>query len=471
MRDNPIHFGTSGWRAVMADEFTFANVRLAAAGIAHFLLSKSRRPRVSVGYDTRFFSEKFAEAVADVLNSHGVKTFLCTRPDPTPALAHEIIHAKLDGGINITASHNPPEYNGLKFSGPDGGPALPEMTQAIEKSIAQVLAHKKSLLGSKRALRLRQAADPRPAYFEAIREKVDLKAIGRAKLRIACDPLFGTGRGYLNDLLQQAGATVFTLHDSRDVLFSGAGPDPSEINLAELAAFVRKEHCDVGLATDGDADRFGIVDGDGTWMNPNYILGLLADYLLADREIPGGLGRSVATTHLIDAVAKLRHGPVYQTPVGFKYIGELVENDRIALGGEESAGFTMRGHLPEKDGILACLLVAESVAKRGLSPKQQLEALFKETGPFYMTRLNLHLDPKTQARLMAKLKRDVTTFDSQGVAKIDRTDGLKIIREDGSWVLMRPSGTEPVVRVYCEAFDHDELSRLVEAARKFVMRP
>jgi len=468
MRDNPIHFGTSGWRGVIADNFTFANVRLAAAGIAHHLLSQKRRPRVSVGYDTRFLSEKFADTVAEILNSHGVKTLVAVRPDPTPALAHEIIRSKLDGGINITASHNPYDYNGLKFSGPDGGPALPEVTQSIEKNVARVLAHKKSLKGSAHRAALRQTTEPRHAFLDAIREKVDLKAIGEARLKIAYDPLFGTGRGYLNDLLREAGAAVNTLHDYRDVLFAGTAPDPSEQNLAELMKVVKEEHCAVGLATDGDADRFGIVDSDGTWINPNYILGLLADYLLSDRQIPGGLGRSVATTHLIDAVAKFRHGPVYETPVGFKYIGELIKDDRIAMGGEESAGMTMRGHVPEKDGILACLLVAEMVAKRGLSIRQQLDALFKHTGPYFMTRLNLQLAPKAQKRLVAKLKRDWNKFDSQKVAKIDRSDGLKMIREDGSWVLMRLSGTEPVVRVYCEAAAQDELDRLAEAARKFV---
>lgn len=484
MRDNPIHFGTSGWRGVIADNFTFANVRLASAGIAQYLLSKSRHPVVVVGFDTRFFSEKFAETAADVLNAHGVKTLVATRPDPTPALAYEIIHRRLDGGVNITASHNPAQYNGLKFSGADGAPALPEVTRKIESNVAKILAGKKNsgkdhLLIPSSARRgdgkarssLREPADPRPSYLKAIRRKVDLKAIGAAKLKIAYDPLFGTGRGYLNDLLAEAGAEVITIHDSRDVLFSGAGPDPSEKNLAELARVVRDERCAVGLATDGDADRFGIVDADGTWINPNYVLGLLADYLLADRKIAGGLGRSVATTHLMDAVAKLRHGPVYQTPVGFKYIGELIKDDRIALGGEESAGLTIRKHIPEKDGILACLLVAEMVARRGLSLKHQLDALFKETGPFYMTRLNLSLAGDVQQRLTEKLKLDVHKFDAQMVAKIDRTDGLKIIREDGSWVLMRPSGTEPVVRVYCEASSHEELDHLAEAARKFVLNP
>jgi phosphoglucomutase len=469
--DNPIHFGTSGWRGVIAENFTFANVRLAAAGIAHFLLSHSTRPRVIVGYDTRFLSEKFAAVAAEALRSHGVETHTCSRPDPTPALAFAVLHERYDGGVNITASHNPAEYNGLKFSSSDGAPALPEVTRAIEDGAADVLEGKLPLSGNRADPSLSKPADPRPAYLDDLRRKVDLRAIGEAKLKIAYDPLYGTGRGYLNDLLQEAGANVRTLHDFRDVLFQGVGPEPSEPNLAELSRFVRENHCAVGLSTDGDADRFGMVDADGTWIHPNYILALLADYLIEVRKIPGGIGRSVATTHLVDAVAKYHHVPVYQTPVGFKYIGELIKEDKLVLGGEESAGLTIRGHVPEKDGILAGLLVAEAVARRGGSIKQQLEALFKKVGPCATVRINLHLEPDVQKRLLEKLRRDWDKFDAQEVVKIDRTDGLKMIREDGSWVLMRPSGTEPVVRVYCEAPSQEELDRLVVSAKAFVLEP
>ena len=275
----------------------------------------------------------------------------------------------------------------------------------------------------------------------------------------------------MNDLAREAGATITTLHDFRDVLFSGVGPEPSEENLAELAKFVKEDRCVVGLSTDGDADRFGIVDADGTWIHPNFILALLADYLIEVRRIPGGIGRSVATTHLIDAVAQYHNVPVYQTPVGFKYIGELIKEDKIVLGGEESAGLTIRGHLPEKDGILACLLVAETVARRGQSVKKQIEALFKKVGPWYTVRINLHLEPKVKDQLLKKLKRDWDKFDGRKVVRIDRTDGLKMIRDDNSWTLMRPSGTEPVVRVYCEAGSQAELDHLVASAKNFVLNP
>jgi alpha-D-glucose phosphate-specific phosphoglucomutase len=466
-----IHFGTSGWRGIIAEDFTFANVRLAAAGIAHYLLAHKGKPRVIVGYDTRFLSEKFAEAAAETLGSHGVECYVSTRPDPTPALAHEILHAQFDGGVNITASHNPAEYNGLKFSSADGAPALPEVTKEIERYAALVESGEYSLRGPRWTAPLRHDADPRPAYLEALRQKVDLKVIGASRLKIAYDPLFGTGRGYLDELLREAGANFVTIHDHRDVLFSGSGPDPSEKNLAELARAVKDEGCGIGLATDGDADRFGIVDADGSWINPNYILALVADYLLGVRKTPGGLGRSVATTHLLDAVAKSYNVPLFQTPVGFKYIGELIKEDRIAIGGEESAGLSIRGHLPEKDGILACLLVAEAVARRGQSVKEQIEALSRKVGFAYMVRLNLELQPDVEKRLKDKLKKDWDRFDGKKVSKLDRTDGLKMLCADGSWVLMRPSGTEPVVRVYCEAATEAELGHLVEAAKAFVEKP
>ena len=469
MAASPIKFGTSGWRGIIADDFTIANVRLASAAIAHHLLKKESRPRVIIGYDTRFMAERFADTVAEVLGSHGIETHVCHRPDPTPAIAHAILHERFSGGVNITASHNPAEYSGIKFSGSDGAPALPEVTRDIESLVSQILAGELSLAGPMYAAPQRRPADPRPAFLDDLRGKVDLKAIGAARMKIAYDPLYGTARGYLDDLLRESGAEVTVIHDYRDVMFSGVGPEPSEKNLAELSQVVKEKGCALGVSTDGDADRFGFVDADGTWIQPNYILALLADYLIDVRKFPGGVGRSVATTHLIDAVAKHHGVPCYQTPVGFKYVGELIKQDKIALGGEESAGLSIRGHLPEKDGVLACLLMAEAVARRGESIQQQLQSLFKKVGAFYPTRTNLKLEPNVQKRLAEKLKRDWDKFDSQKVAKIDRTDGLKMILENGSWVLMRPSGTEPVVRVYCEAASPGELDQLSAAAKRFVM--
>jgi alpha-D-glucose phosphate-specific phosphoglucomutase len=469
MADNPIKFGTSGWRGVIADTFTFPNVRLVSAAIAHHLMASSGHPRVVVGYDTRFLSDRFAETAAETLSSHGVETYLCSGPEPTPALAYDIVRNERQGGVNITASHNPAEYNGLKFSGPDGGPALPEVTGEIERLVGEIAASERSLKGPSFTAPLRHTADPRPAYLETLHAKVDIKGIENARLKVAYHPLYGTGRGYLNHILAEHGTAVLTLDDFRDPLFAGTGPDPNESNLARLSRLVQDEGCAVGLATDGDADRFGVVDADGTWIHPNYVLAVLADYLIEERKIEGGLARSVATTHLLDAVARYHKVPLYQTPVGFKYIGELINADKIALGGEESAGLSIRGHLPEKDGILACLLVAEAIARRGVSLKQQIDTLFDKVGPLYSVRVNLKLTPEVEKRLPGKLARDPERLDSHKIARLDRTDGLKMILEDGSWALLRLSGTEPVVRIYCEAPSHAELESLLQTAQAFAL--
>ncbi|MGH9649513.1 MAG: phosphoglucomutase/phosphomannomutase family protein, partial [Terriglobales bacterium] len=331
-----------------------------------------------------------------------------------------------------------------------------------------ILSGELSAKGPMFAAPLRHPADPRPAYLDDLRRKVDLKVMGEAHLKIAYDPLYGTARGYLDDLLRESGAEVTLLHDYRDVMFSGVGPEPSEKNLAELSQVVREKGCALGVSTDGDADRFGFVDADGTWIQPNYILAVLADYLIEVRKFPGGIGRSVATTHLIDAVAKYHGVPCYQTPVGFKYVGELIKEGKIVLGGEESAGLSIRHHVPEKDGILAGLLCCEMVARRATSLGGQLQQLFVKVGSFYPMRENFRLTPEVQQTFTSKLTTEPREFCGRRVSQAVRTDGLKLVLEDGSWVCYRLSGTEPVVRVYSEARSPEDLAKLSAAARGWI---
>ncbi|MBI4461287.1 MAG: phosphoglucomutase/phosphomannomutase family protein [Acidobacteria bacterium] len=462
-----IHFGTSGWRGIIAEDFTFDTVRLAVAAVAAYVRSQNRKhPRLIVGYDTRFLSEDFARAAVDVLTGSGITSCLCTEPTPTPTIASEILRRKTDGGINFTASHNPAAYNGLKFSTPDGAPALPEVTRHIEALVVQLARRKRPARARGRAAE--EVIDPRPAYLEMLAHKVKLDEIRRAGLKIVFDPLYGTGRGYVDGLLREHGVNVWTVHDYRDVLFGGHAPEPDEENLADAREALRDQEAQVVLATDGDADRFGILDRDGSLVSPNHVLALLLDYLVESRGWTGGAARSVATTHLIDAVARFHHLPVHETPVGFKYIGELIKADKIIIGGEESAGLSIQGHVPEKDGILACLLVAEMIASRGASLREQLERLFAKVGAYYPVRLNLRLEPETERRLLEQLKTDPSRFNGKKVAEIKRVDGLKLILEDGSWVLLRKSGTEPVVRCYCEARSPGELDALVESAKRFI---
>jgi phosphomannomutase len=461
-----IKFGTSGWRAIIADDFTFANVRLAVAAIADHVRSGNAKPTLIVGHDTRFFAEEFTRTAAEILREQGIHVLLCAGPTPTPVIAYEIRRRKIDGAINFTASHNLAEYQGLKFSGPDGGPALPEMTHDIEARAEKLGAR----APAKASDDVFETIDPKDFYLERLAQLINFKAIRDAKMSVVTDALHGCGAGYLDRALTMHGVTVQAMRTDRDVLFDGSGPDVSEENLRTLRDAVLAKKASVGLATDGDADRFGILDSDGAWMQPNHIIALLYDYVVETRGWKMPAARSVATSHLVDAVAKYYGTTVLQTPVGFKYIGELIEQDKIALGGEESAGLSIRGHVPEKDGILACLLVAEMVAVRRAPIAEQLRSLFKRVGrEFWPLRTNLHLPDDVKLKTIARLKTEFTTFLGRRVASLDRTDGLKLEFTDGSWVLLRLSGTEPLLRVYTEAATLDAASKLADETRAWVM--
>lgn len=470
----PIRFGTSGWRDIIADNFTFANVRLVARAIAEDLLVEGAdHPQVVVGYDTRFLSEAFAAEAAAVLAACGVPVWLTDRDTPTPVIAYEVIRRGAAGGLNITASHNPPEYNGLKLSGPSGGPVLPTVTGRIEERIQALRAQPEPpypTLEELEAKGLVVRIDPRPSYLNRLRELVDLRAIGAARMKIAVDLLYGTAGGYLDEILREAGCDVETLHGWRNPAFGGAAPDPSETNLTELTRVVRARGCHLGLATDGDGDRYGIIDRDGRFIEPNYILALLLKHLITTRGWRMGVARSVATSHLVDRVAQQQAVPVYETKVGFKYLGELIAQDKVALCGEESAGLSILGHVPEKDGILAALLVAEMIAvAEGCSVQGLLDTLYVEAGSaVYARRLNLHLTPEQQGRLTDRLNDLPTRIAGLGVVEVNRLDGTKLLLEDGSWFLVRPSGTEPVVRLYLDAHSESQIGELTAAARELL---
>jgi len=460
-----IKFGTSGWRAIVAEEFTFANVRRAVNGIARYV--KSQRPtgaRVIVGRDPRFLGETFCAMAAEILSSYGITSLLIADAAPTPAIAYSVIHQKADGAINFTASHNPPEYNGIKFSTPDGAPALPEVTKQIEKEIASEAQPAISNGAKEQA----EPLDPKPAYLQRLREIIDFPAIQKARLRVTFDPLWGAARGYSDCLLQEAGVQVETVHDHRDVLFGGHAPEPDDHLLEPMREKMRAMKAHIGIATDGDADRFGIVDEDGTFLQPNYIIALLFDYLVESRGWKNGVGKSVATTNLINALSEHHKVQLHETPVGFKYIGELIKQDQIAIGGEESAGLSIRYHVPEKDGILAGLLCCEMVAARGKSLGQQLKELFAKVGSFYPMRENFRLTQEVKEKFTEKLRSDPVNFGGRKVNEVVRKDGLKLVLDDGSWVCYRLSGTEPVVRAYSEAPSEQGLSRLSAAAKQWI---
>src|SRR4051812_11918787 len=478
----PVHikFGTSGWRAVMAEEFTFANVRRAVEGIARYVATqKPHSPegrRVIVGRDPRFLGETFVAIAAKILASHGITPLVIADAAPTPAIAFEVRRAQADGAINFTASHNPSEYNGIKFSTPDGAPALPEVTKQIEAAVeAYDREAPVEAKGSASTPTVETGHVPSPTnievkshYLARINEIVDLPAIKKAGLKVAFDPLWGAARGYSDELLRSAGIDCATVHDHRDVLFGGHAPEPDGELLNDLRAAMKKSGAQIGISTDGDADRFGIVDRDGTFISPNHIIALLFEYLVETRGWKNGVAKSVVTTDMITALAKKLSIPLYETPVGFKYIGELIQQDKIAIGGEESAGLSIRHHVPEKDGVLAGLLCCEMVARRGTSLSEQLRRLFDQVGSFYPDRQNFRLTPEVQATLTGKLQQEPREFAGRKVASIVRTDGLKLVLEDGAWVCYRLSGTEPVVRAYTEARAEADRAKLSAAAKEWV---
>jgi len=462
--DATIKFGTSGWRAIIAEEFTVANVRKAVTGIARYVAGKKASgARVIVGRDPRYMGERFVSIAVEVLGSFGVQPLVIAEPAPTPAISYEVIRSKADGAINFTASHNPPEYSGIKFSTPDGAPALPEATSAIEALIAA-----NGNISGGPAKAAPQSIDPKPAYLARLKEIVDLKLIRASGLKVVFDPLWGAARGYSDELLREAGIPVATVHDVRDVLFGGHAPEPEDHLLNEMRQQMKATGARIGIATDGDADRFGIVDEDGAFIQPNYIIAVLFDYLVESRGWKNGVAKSVSTTNLINALAEHHNVPLYETPVGFKYIGELIKQDKIAIGGEESAGLSIRHHVPEKDGVLAGLLCCEAVARRKKSLGEQIKDLFGKVGSFYARRENFSLTPEVKAKFTSKMKSDPAELSGRNVKQLVRSDGLKVILDDGSWVCYRVSGTEPVVRVYSEAKSEQDLARLAAAAKDWI---
>ncbi len=468
-----IKFGTSGWRAVMAEEFTFANVRRAVGGIARYVVTQKKQgAHVIVGRDPRFLGETFCSMAAEILAAHGITPVMIAEPAPTPAFAYAVVQTKSDGVINFTASHNPPEYNGIKFSTPDGCPALPEVTKKIESEITAgdgaSSAPRVAGNGNGVGVGAKESLDVKPAYLKRLAEIVDLEVIRKANVQVCFDPMWGAARGYSDRLLREAGVKVATVHDFRDVLFGGHAPEPDDHLLEDLRQKMRATGAHIGIATDGDADRFGIVDGDGAFMQPNYVIALLFDYLVESRGWKNGVAKSVATTNLINAIAKARGVELYETPVGFKYIGELIMQDKIAIGGEESAGLSIRHHVPEKDGVLAGLLCCEMVARRGKPLGEQLKALCNQVGSYYPRRENFRLTPEVKEKFTEKLRFDPQEFCGREVSEAVRKDGLKLVFEDGSWVCYRLSGTEPVVRVYSEARSEQGLEKLSEAAKQWI---
>jgi len=458
----------------MARDFTFDNVALATQGIADYLkedLGKpgsaiyGRKPVVILGYDTRFMGREFTLAAAEVLEAAGLIPLMTNRDTPTPTISFVLRQRGAIGAINMTASHNPAQYQGLKFNPSNGAPAPPEVTKAIEANIQKRQDAKWSFKLAPFGAYKCETFDPQPAYFEQIRKLVDFQAIKRAKLTVAVDFRYGTGRGYLDTLLKEAGATVIPFRDELNPLFGGHHLEPDEENMREVSECVRAGKAQLGLGLDGDADRFGIVAQNGRWLSPNIVLALTLHHLKKNRGWTGAAVRSVVTSHFLDAVAGLYGVKVHETPVGFKYTGALMEQEPIIVGGEESGGLSVKGHIPEKDGILACLLMTELVAMENKPLEQILADLEKQTGVFYTDRINVSIPPEKKEALLKMLDAGLEKIGPFKVLGHVTTDGSKFLLADGEWVAMRASGTEPLIRCYIEAKSQARMAELQNVCR------
>lgn len=468
-----IKFGTSGWRAVIADQFTFDNVILVTQAICDLLKkNKETNNGILISNDTRFLGDEFKKIAAQVVASNGIKVYITERDTPTPVIAFEIVRRKLNGGISFTASHNPPKYQGLKFFGSHGGSAFTKDTQWIEarlkaKKVKVVKLQSYESLVEKKKI---EVINPRRNYLNYLGDIIDIRAISKAKLKYAYDAMYGTGRDYLDTFLIECGCDVRTLHHFADPNFGGITPEPTPENLTELQQIVANEKHFFGIATDGDADRFGIIDKDGTYFDANYFLPVMLKYILETRpNWSGSVVRSLATSHLLDIVAFKNKIRVHETPVGFKYIGEIMTREEVLLAGEESGGLTFFGHVPEKDGIAACLFAIEIVAKTGMSLGEHLDIIYRDYGMRVNLKEKIKLDEKIAAKLEKILKGEpLKKLLGKKIVKTDVRDGLKMINTDGDWLLIRLSGTEPIVRLYAESKTQEKAEKILEEGKSLI---
>lgn len=460
-----IKFGTDGWRAIIARDFTFENCRIVTQGIASYINSKNLTKKgIVIGYDNRFMSEDFARECAQVMAGNGIKVYLLKKATPTPVTAFAIREVDASGAIMLTASHNPPEYNGIKFIPEYAGPALPDVTDVIEEQVNKVKEQGKIYelcVNEAIKLELFKEIEVNAQYTNHLWKIIKPEFFKLRPLKVVIDPMYGVGIGYLEKMLSELGCEVRTINNYRDPLFGGAMPEPTDYWLGDLKRAVVSYNADIGLATDGDADRFGIIDKNGEFVSANRFMYILLDHLLKTRAYKGPVARSIATTHMLDKIAKKNGLAIIETPVGFKYVGECLREKGCILGGEESGGLSVFGHIPEKDGILACLLAVELLAYTGKSMAELTAELEEEYGAIISERLDIKVDVMAKEKITAKLNDYIPrTIAGITVDHHSTLEGNKIVLEDGSWVLIRSSGTEPLFRIYVETNSEAQLREI-----------
>lgn len=465
---NPaIKFGTDGWRGIIADDFTFANVCKVTRAIASYLDTAYSKDRpVLIGYDTRFLADEFAQTAAEVLADLGWTVKIVDRDCPTPVIAYNAKFLNSAGALMFTASHNPAPYCGIKYIPDYAGPATLEITDSIVSNLDGASDDPPSGHHGDRISHF----DPKPEYLKFIYGLLDVERIRSAGLKVKYDALYSTSRGYLDEVLAHCGCEAESFNTRRDVLFGGGMPEPKGDQLTGLIEAVQNDQADLGLATDGDSDRFGVVDEQGKVLTPNTVLLILARHLMKNKGQKGAIVRTVATTHLLDNFAAKYGLEIFETPVGFKYIGEKMRETTVLIGGEESGGLSVIGHIPEKDGILADMLVAEAIAYEGKPLSQLVEEAIKEAdGPLMNHRLDLHLTEAHKAKVLAAVPANPPSeVGGLGVKEVGRKDGIKLYLEDGSWVLLRPSGTEPLIRVYLETNSTEKQDKIAASMESLI---
>ncbi|HIE37586.1 MAG TPA: phosphoglucomutase/phosphomannomutase family protein [Anaerolineae bacterium] len=464
-----IQFGTDGWRAVISDTFTFANLRLVVQAIADFVREESEvdSPQVVVGFDTRFLSDRYAAEVARVMAGNGIVAHLTRADAPTPAVSYTVVQKQATAGVMITASHNPPRYNGLKLKAAFGGSALPEQARRVEAHLArnQEIARGPNVMDYQRALDegLIRRFDPAWSYYEHLTHLVDLDVISAGELRVITDAMYGSARKCIADMLARTRCRVREIRGEMNPGFGGIHPEPIARYLSALSAAVQADQADLGLATDGDGDRIGAIDARGNFVDPHHIFALVLQYLVERRGWQGTVVRSVSTTRMVDRLAARYGLPLAETPVGFNHIADRMLNDDVLIGGEESGGFSIKGHIPEGDGVLMGLLLMEVVAAAHAPLHELVAQLQADVGPAHYARRDLRLrHPISKPEMVDRLTQEAPpTLASQAVTEVQTTDGVKYLLADDSWLLIRPSGTEPVLRVYAEAREPEMVKALL----------
>jgi phosphomannomutase len=464
-----IIFGTDGWRGVIADDFTFENVRRCAQGMARYLIATKQTTRgLVVGYDTRFESDLFAQAVAEVVAAHGIKVYLVDRPTPTPVISYAILAQNAHGAVNLTSSHNPPIWGGFKVRADYAGAIAPEGLKQIESLIPPPEEIKRVSFDDARAQGLIEIFDPKPAFVKQLDKLVNIAPLRQAGVTVAVDSMWGAGMGWFKDLLAGGTTRVVEIHDHRNPSFPEMNnPEPIPPNVNHLMELVKRERAHLGIATDGDADRIGGSTEKGVFIHQLQMYALLALYLLEVRGQRGAIVRTLNTTGMLDKLAARFKVPLYETGVGFKYVAPKIVETKALIGGEESGGYAFQGHIPERDGIVAGLYLLDFVVQTGKTPSQLLDHLFELVGPHYYERIDTSFPPEQRGAIIARLQRaqpsEIAGFKVTG---INLMDGFKYLLADGGWLVIRFSGTEPIMRFYVETTQNLKRRDILDAGLK-----